>query len=172
MKRLLLLLALLTGCATRPPVVPAPAVDLPRYMGDWFVIANIPYWAEKDCYGSIERYRLQSDGLIDTTFLARKGGFQGKQLEAKSVARVTDKKSNARWQVLFLGGLIKVPLVILDVTPDYRSAVVVTPDRKLAWIFHRDPVMPARDYEAAVAVLKAGGIDVSRLVRVPQVPGN
>jgi len=172
MKRLLLLLALLTGCASRPPVVPAPAVDLPRYMGDWFVIANIPYWAEKDCYGSIERYRLQSDGLIDTTFLARKGGFQGKQFEAKSVARVTDKQSNARWQVLFLGGLIKVPLVILDVTPDYRSAVVVTPDRKLAWIFLRDPVMPARDYEAAVAVLKAGGIDVSRLVRVPQVPGN
>lgn len=172
MKLLLLLLAALTGCATRPPVVPAPAVDLPRYMGDWFVIANIPYWAEKDCYGSIERYRLQPDGLIDTTFLANKGGFKGKEIKAKSVARVTDKQTNARWQVLFLGGLIKVPLVILDVTPDYRSAVVVTPDRKLAWIFHRDRVMPARDYEAAVAVLKAGGIDVSRLARVPQVPGN
>jgi len=170
MKHLLILLAALTGCATRPAVVPAPSVDLPRYMGDWYVIANIPYWAEKNCYGSIERYRLQPDGLIDTTFLASKGGFQGKKIAAKSVAKVTDKRTNAQWQVLFLGGLIKVPLVILDVTPDYRSAVVVTPDRKLAWIFHREPVMPARDYQAAVEVLKASAIKVDRLALVPQVP--
>jgi len=48
--------------------------------------------------------------------------------------------------------------------------VVVTPDRKLAWIFHREPVMPARDYQAAVEVLKASGIKVDRLALVPQVP--
>lgn len=166
----LILSVFLSACASRPPVVPAKAVDLPRYMGDWYVIANIPYWGEKDCYGSLERYRLLPDGTIDTRFIARKGGFYGRKYLVKSVARVTDPVDNSQWEVLFLGGLFKIRLTILDVAPDYRYAVVATPDGKLAWIFSRKPTLPARDYAAALEVLKANGIRVERLEQVPQVP--
>lgn len=139
-------------------------------MGDWYVIANIPYWGEKNCYGSLERYRLLPDGLIDTRFIARKGGFYGRKYLVKSVARVTDPVNNSQWEVLFLGGIFKVRLTILDVAPDYRYAVVVTPDRKLAWIFSRKPTLSPGDYAAAVEVLKANDIKVERLELVPQVP--
>ena len=32
----------------KPELRTVPHVDLPRYMGDWYVIANIPYFAEGD----------------------------------------------------------------------------------------------------------------------------
>jgi len=158
------------GCATAPraAVVPAPAVDLSRYMGDWHVIANIPYFAEKDCFNSLETYRLTPDGKVDTVFTARKGGFDGKLLRAGNVATVTDPGANARWTASFFGGLLKIKLVILAVADDYRYAVVATPDARLAWIFARGPKISAADYEAAVAVLKRNGVDVSKLATVPQ----
>jgi lipocalin len=44
------LLALFTGCATnsRPPIPTVPQVDLPRFMGDWHVIAHIPTFIERE----------------------------------------------------------------------------------------------------------------------------
>lgn len=168
---------LLTACVmngknarTSKPVVSAPHVDLAKYMGDWHVIANIPYWAEKDCYGSIENYRLQPDQRIATVFSYRKGGWDQPLKKAKSVARVTNDQTNAEWSVMFLGGLVKVPLVIVAVPADYRYAAVATPDRKLAWIFSRQQTLSPLDYTAAEAALKMQGIDTTQLVKVPQVP--
>ena len=43
------------GCvARRPPIVTVPHVDLPRFMGDWYVIANIPTFVERDAYNAVE----------------------------------------------------------------------------------------------------------------------
>jgi apolipoprotein D and lipocalin family protein len=48
------------GCSSDPPnpnpraSVPLQTVpvNLPRYMGRWYIIANIPYFAEHDFFGS------------------------------------------------------------------------------------------------------------------------
>src|SRR5688572_24250988 len=61
--------AFLIGCASsKPPLRTVTHVDLPKYMGDWRVIANIPYFAEKDCIDSIESYALRPDGRIANSF--------------------------------------------------------------------------------------------------------
>ena len=39
-------------------------VDLDRFMGDWYVIANIPTAIETEAYNAIESYRLDDDGTI------------------------------------------------------------------------------------------------------------
>jgi apolipoprotein D and lipocalin family protein len=40
-----------TGCAHTPPTIPPVAkVDLQRFMGDWYVIANIPSYPEREAY--------------------------------------------------------------------------------------------------------------------------
>lgn len=152
------------------PVRPANHVDLERYMGDWFVVENIPYFAERNAYGSIERYKLLGDGKVDTTFLARRGGFDGKKIEARSVAIVTNTENNAEWQVRFLGGILRIPLVILAIDPNYQWAVVSTPDRNLAWIFSRTPVLAQTELDRARAVLDENGIAPERLETVPQLP--
>ena len=46
-------------------------VDLKKYMGDWYVIANIPTFIEKTLRMLIESYHLSDDGVIETTFFFR-----------------------------------------------------------------------------------------------------
>ena len=66
----------LAACATHPPTIPPVAsVDLPRFMGDWYVIAHIPTPPEREAYDAVESYRLDAEGRIRTTFRYRKGGF-------------------------------------------------------------------------------------------------
>ena len=70
---------LLSGCQSvqHPPLTQVPKVDLPRFMGDWYVIASIPTFIEEDAYNAVESYRLASDGTIETTFTFRDGSFDG-----------------------------------------------------------------------------------------------
>ncbi|MGB5735066.1 MAG: lipocalin family protein, partial [Thiohalocapsa sp.] len=43
-------------------------VDLERFMGDWYVVANIPTFVEKGAHNPVESYALNPDGTIATTF--------------------------------------------------------------------------------------------------------
>ena len=58
------LLASLVGCSSPPPIQIASQVDLPRFMGDWYVIANIPTFIETEAFNAIESYRRNEDGTI------------------------------------------------------------------------------------------------------------
>ena len=68
---------LITGCQTMKPIHTVQAVDLKRFMGDWYVIASIPTFIEKDAYNAVESYRLDQDGTVATTFRFNQGGFDG-----------------------------------------------------------------------------------------------
>ena len=62
-------LALLGGCASKlPPLKTVDYVDLPRFLGDWWVIAHVPYWLERDTYDSKDTYRMRPDGQMDNIF--------------------------------------------------------------------------------------------------------
>jgi apolipoprotein D and lipocalin family protein len=91
-----------TGCASvDEPLRTVPHVDLPRYMGDWYVIGEIPYFAEKDCIDSIESYALRPDGDIDNWFTCRKKTFDAPmKRKVTTVAKVKDKTTNAEWRVI------------------------------------------------------------------------
>ena len=43
-------------------------VDIERFMGDWYVIGNIPTFIEKGATNAIESYKLGANGRIETTF--------------------------------------------------------------------------------------------------------
>jgi apolipoprotein D and lipocalin family protein len=66
---------LLAACQTVPDrsMPLAQNLDLQRFMGDWYVIANIPTFIEKDAHNAVESYRLTEDGRVATTFRFRKG---------------------------------------------------------------------------------------------------
>ena len=72
---LLMLLVAITGCATGPPIETVDSVNIERFMGDWYVIASIPTFIEKQAYNAFESYRLAEDGTIETTFSFNKGGM-------------------------------------------------------------------------------------------------
>jgi len=168
---LLALATLLTACATaprKPPLKTVAHVDLPRYMGDWRVIANIPYFAEKDCVESIESYGLRPDGKIANWFRFRKGSFDAPQKRVDFVAEVVNHQTNAEWRVHF-APLITAAYLVIDLDPKYRWVVVGHPSRKYGWIMSRQTTLPESTYQAILRRLDAQGYDPKAFVKVPQV---
>jgi len=47
-------ITLLTGCSSQPPMATVDKVDLQRFMGDWYVIANIPTFLEQGAHNPVE----------------------------------------------------------------------------------------------------------------------
>jgi len=172
MIRLLLAATLfVAGCdaAPRPPLALAPAVDLQRFMGDWYVIACIPTFIEKDAYGAIESYRLAADGSIETTFTFRAGDFLGEARRYTARGFVVNPATNAVWEMQFLWPL-KADYRIAHVSADYSRTVIAREKRDYAWIMARTPTLPEGEYAELLALLHAQGYDTSRLRKVPQRP--
>ncbi len=160
------------GCTSmKQPLRPASHVDLSRYMGDWRVIANIPYFAEKNCFDSIESYALRPDGDIDNWFTCRKKSFDAPlKRVATAKAVVDDKTSNALWHVKFFK-IVSVKYVILDVDPNYQWALVGHPSRNYGWVLARSPRMDDATYQRALELFGSQGYDVTRFQKVPQRAG-
>ena len=170
-KKLLLLgslAALISGCATTPALVhTVPHVDLNRYLGNWYVIANIPYVLEKGKVASYDTYSLRPDGRMNNVFTFRKGSFAAPEKSWHGVAWVVNRESNAEWRVRFLWPLYSTYLV-LELDPDYRWAVVATPGHKLLWVLARERHLDDTTYAEILKRIAAQGYDASRVVKVPQ----
>ena len=56
-----LLSSMITACASPnlQPIKMVPKVDLPKFMGDWYVIAAIPTMIETESYNAVESYKQQ-----------------------------------------------------------------------------------------------------------------
>jgi apolipoprotein D and lipocalin family protein len=160
----------LAGCATvpkQPPVHTAAYVDLHRYMGNWYVIANIPYYLEKGKVASYDTYSPRPDGRMNNVFTFRRGSFSAPEEHWHGVAWVVDKQSNAKWHVRFIWPFYATYLV-LELDPDYRWAVVATPGHKLLWVLARERHLDDATYGHILNLIQAQGYDTNRLAKVPQ----
>lgn len=158
----------LVGCATtKPSIDRMETVDLRRFMGDWYVIGNIPTLPERDAYNAVESYSLDGDGRIRTRFRYREGAFDGPLRTMNPIGTVVPGSGNAVWGMQFIWP-IKAEYVIVDVDAAYSLTIIGRSARDYAWIMARDPSIPDQRYDAAVARLQALGYDVSKLRRVPQ----
>ncbi len=159
---------LVAGCAASPPTIPpVKQVDLSRFMGDWYVIGNIPTRPERDAFNAVESYSLQPDGKIDTRFRYRDGAFDGPLKTMNPVGRVVPGTGNAVWSMQFFWP-IKAEYVIVDIDRDYQLTIIGRSKRDYAWIMARTPTVSERAYAAAVAKLEALGYPLGDLRRVPQ----
>ena len=151
----------------KTPIPPVDNVDLPRFMGDWYVIANIPTFIEREAYDAIETYELRDDGKIQTTFRQRKGSFDAKVDTMRPVGTVREGTNNAIWGMQFVWP-IKAEYVIVYLDEDYSQTIIGRSARDYAWIMARTPQISDADYAAHVERLKTLGYDTSKLRRVPQ----
>ena len=174
MKYLSALIAVLmlgAGCSTMKPekLATVAAVDLPRFMGDWYVIAHIPTFIEKDAYNAIERYDLRPDGAIATTFTFRKGKSDGPLKTYTPVGYVRDTTTHATWGMQFLWPF-KSEYLIAYLDAGYSQTIIARNARDYVWIMARTPVISEEDYRQNVARVAAYGYDTSKLRKVPQQP--
>jgi apolipoprotein D and lipocalin family protein len=150
-----------------PRLETVPQVDIPRFMGDWYVIANIPTWIEKGAHNAVESYRLDADGTIATTFTFRKGGFDGPVKTYNPRGFILDPASNARWGMQFLWP-IQAEYLIIYLKEDYSQTVIGRSKRDYVWIMARTPDMGEADYQRITDWLGTIGYDTGRIRRVPQ----
>jgi apolipoprotein D and lipocalin family protein len=168
--RLLAMAALLlAGCraSAHPPLALAGDVDLERFMGDWYVIANIPTAIEKGAHNAVESYRLEADGTIATTFTFRKDGYDGKEKRYTPRGYVREGTGNAVWGMRFVWPF-KADYRIAYVDPAYTQTVIGREARDYVWIMARTPQIPDADYARLLALLAGQGYDVGQIRRVPQ----
>ena len=162
-----LLFLMLAACSSPPPIHTAKAVDLERFMGDWYVIANIPTFIETDAYNAMESYRLDQDGTVATTFSFRAGGFEGERKTYHPTGYIIDKQSNAVWGMQFIWP-IKADYRILYVGEAYEQTIIGRIQRDYVWLMARTPQVSEADYQRFLQFVATEGYDISKVLRVPQ----
>lgn len=156
----------LTSCASaQMPTV--QKVELDRFMGPWYVIANIPTFIEKGAHNAVEKYTLNKDGSIATEFTFRDGAFDGEQKRYTPTGYVVNRETNAEWGMQFLWPF-KSEFLISYLDPEYRVTIIARSKRDYAWIMARSPVISEDDYKKALDFLRANGYDTRHVQRVPQ----
>lgn len=160
--------AFLSACnSTEGDLETVDFVDIERFMGDWYVIANIPTFLEKGAHNAVENYTLDDDGTIATTFTFRKDSFDGKRKEYNPRAWVLDEVTNARWGMRFVWP-VKADYRVAWLDDDYTMTVIARQDRDYVWIMARTPTISDQDYEKLISFVDQIGYDVSKIERVPQ----
>ncbi|MCE9658988.1 MAG: lipocalin family protein [Burkholderiales bacterium] len=166
------LLAACQGAMTAKPLPPlelAPKVDIARFMGDWYVIANIPTFLEKGAHAAKENYRLEADGSIATTFSFRADAFDGAAKEYHSRGFVLGG-DGAIWGQQYVWP-IKADYRVSYVADDYSATIISREKRDYVWIMARTPRLAEAELQRLIERVGRQGYDTSKLQRVPQPPG-
>ena len=158
------------GVDSRGDLPTVASVDLSRYAGTWYEIARLPMWFQRHCVDSKATYSSRPDGAVGVRneCVTDTGGLE----QAEGGATVVDTKTNARLTVVFdnwfarlFGSSREGNYWILDLDPEYRTAMVGTPDRRFLWILSRTPQLDEATYGRLVERAQQLGYPVSDLIR-------
>ena len=138
-------ITLLTACSSQPPMATVDKVDLQRFMGDWYVIANIPTFLEQGAHNPVESYALNADGTIATTFTFNADSFEGEKKIYHPKGFIRNTESNAEWGMQFIWP-IKADYRIVYLDDDYQYTVIGRNSRDYVWIMARNAQIPDQIY--------------------------
>jgi apolipoprotein D and lipocalin family protein len=143
-------------------------VDIPRFMGSWYVWAGRTTFIERGAYGSIEKYTWNAqEDRIDVDFTFHKGSFDGDLKSHPQKAWIEDKTTNAHWKVQPFWPL-KFDYLVIDLDVDYQWTAIGVPNGSYLWIMGRTPVVSDEQLAGIIDRLKTLGYPVDGVVRVPQ----
>lgn len=162
----IVLMLMVSACKTADPMPTVASVDLNRFMGDWYVIANIPTFIETDAYNPVETYRLNSDGTVATTFAFNQGGFSGERKEYNPKGFVVEDTGNAVWGMQFVWP-IKADYRVVYLDDNYEQTIIGRNARDYVWVMARKPQISDADYEALIAVVESLGYDLEKIRKSP-----
>lgn len=135
-------------------------VDLNKYAGLWYEIAKIPNSFQDHCVkGTTAKYTLTKDGEIEVINSCI--DEDGEVDDADGVARIVDKKTNAKLEVSFVSFLGWRPFWgdywVIGLDKDYKWAIVGTPSRKYGWVLNRTPKLEQTTLDEIFSIIKNQG---------------
>jgi apolipoprotein D and lipocalin family protein len=167
---ILLLGACSSGSSKLPPLVTVPSLDLEAFMGDWWVLGNMPTPTEKNCHNALEQYKLNPDKTVAVTFSCNKKSFEGKRETHHFTGFVQNPGTNTEWKIrMKLLGFIplKLPFLVIDLGSDGSYTVIGYPSREYVWIMARQKSLPEQTWTEIYERLKTQGYDTSKIERLP-----
>ena len=153
---------LLSGCQSQKPLETVDYVDLQRFMGDWYVIANIPTFLEKNAYNPIESYALDTDGIIATTFSFNADSLEGEKKVYYPRGFIKNTDTNAEWGMQFLWP-IKADYRIVYLDSNYQYTVIGRNKRDYVWIMARNSTISAKMLSELTQFVASIGYDIDQL---------
>ena len=168
MKWQILFVLTLTGCSSLNFKHTVKHVDIPKFMGAWFVWAGRTTFLERDAHSSIEKYTWnEKEQRIDVDFTFRKDSFDGKEKRFPQKAWIYNTTTNAHWKVQPFWPL-KFDYLIIDMDPDYKWTAIGVPSGAYLWIMGRAPIASDEQIAEIVQRIKNLGYPVNDVIRVPQ----
>lgn len=148
--------------AQQNPLKTVKYVDLKKYVGLWYEVAKIPNSFQDHCIkGTTAKYTLTKDGEIEVVNSCI--DEDGEVDDADGVARIVDKKTNAKLEVSFVSFLGWRPFWgdywVIGLDDNYQWAIVGTPSRKYGWILSRTPKLDEVIMDNIFDILKDQGYD-------------
>lgn len=175
-KRMILLVILisiikLNGQSMSSEPVTVQKVDLKKYIGTWYEIAKIPNRFQKNCAGNTTAtYSINEDGSIKVVNKCKEE--DGEYSDVDGIAKVVDKKTNAKLEVSFVSFLGIRPFWgdywIIGLDNDYKWAVIGTPDRKYGWILSRTKTLDPATRTSIEDLLKKQGYNPKDFINTKQ----
>lgn len=142
-------------------------LDLNKYMGRWYEIARLPFFQEKDLMNTTATYSLLKNGKVRVLNEGYKFTPDGKHKKAKGKAWIPDKDEPGKLKVRFFG-LFGSEYNVLDLTEDYKYALVASSGGSLTWFLSKEPTMPEDIFERFKETARKNNINLSDLIIVKQ----
>jgi len=161
-------IVLAAGCAAPRYPQTAMNVDLPRYMGTWYVWAGRLTSLERGANNSVEKYSWNAaKDRIDVDFSYRKDSVKGPLKRLPQKAWVVKDSGNARWKIQPIWPLrFNYQIVAFD--PDYAWTAVGVPDGAYLWIMGREPIVSDAKLAELIELVRKTGYPVQDVTRVNQ----
>ena len=159
-----IMLAAVTGCVSGPKVgnTPVAALDLNRYLGEWYEIARFDHSFERGVEKAKANYTLNEDGTIK---VVNSGVEDGKPKTAIGKGKRTETPALLR--VSFFGPFYADYRVMM-IDKDYTYALVGSGGADYLWLLSRTSVLPDAAKSELLSEAKRRGYDTEKLIWVKQ----
>ena len=157
-------LALAAGCVSVPKVDNAPvaALDLNRYLGEWYEIARFDHSFERGVEQAKANYTQNADGTIK---VVNSGIKDSKPKTAIGKGKTTDTPGLLR--VSFFGPFYADYRVMM-IDKDYTYALIGSGSSNYLWVLSRTRVLPNATKSELLSEAKRRGYDTDKLIWVRQ----
>ena len=158
------LVAVVAGCVSGPKIdnTPVAALDLNRYLGEWYEIARFDHSFERGIEQAKANYTLNEDGTIKVVNSGIKDGKpktaigKGKRTETPALLRVS-----------FFGPFYADYRVMM-IDEGYTYALVGSGGEDYLWMLSRTRVLPDTTKSKLLSEAKRRGYDTDKLIWVKQ----
>ena len=157
-------LVLAAGCVSVPKVdnTPVAALDLNRYLGEWYEIARFDHSFERGVEQAKANYTQNADGTIK---VVNSGVKNGKPKTAIGKGKTTDTPGLLR--VSFFGPFYADYRVML-IDKEYTRALVGSGSADYLWILSRTSGLSETAKSELLAEARRRGYDTSKFIWVEQ----